>query len=89
MTGIEISLDALSERGARLSEGRPARPKSVIGKNTIDAIRLASFVYAGAIRREIMRRCTTISASAAQAMRQSAVPAVVPTTRRSTRSTTC
>jgi len=38
MTGIEISLDALSERGARLPKVDLAPPKSVIGKNTIDAI---------------------------------------------------
>jgi len=38
MTGIEISLEALSERGARLPKVDLAPPKSVIGKNTIDAI---------------------------------------------------
>ena len=38
MTGIEISLEALSERGARLPKIDLAPPKSVIGKNTVDAI---------------------------------------------------
>ena len=38
MTGIEISLEALSERGARLPKIDLAPPRSVIGKNTIDAI---------------------------------------------------
>jgi len=38
MTGIEISLEALSERGARLPKVDLAPPRSVIGKNTIDAI---------------------------------------------------
>src|SRR6202171_6482060 len=32
MTGIEISLDALSERGARLPQGDPGPPQGVIGK---------------------------------------------------------
>jgi type III pantothenate kinase len=50
MTGIEISLEALSERGARLPKIDLAPPRSVIGKNTIDAIRSGVvFGYAGAI----------------------------------------
>jgi type III pantothenate kinase len=56
MTGIEISLEALSERGARLPKIDLAPPRSVIGKNTIDAIRSGVvFGYAGAID-AIMRR---------------------------------
>lgn len=56
MTGIEVSLDALSERGARLPKVDLAPPKSVIGKNTIDAIRSGVvFGYAGAID-AILRR---------------------------------
>ncbi len=56
MTGIEISLEALSERGARLPKIELAPPKSVIGKNTIDAIRSGVvYGYAGAID-AIMRR---------------------------------
>jgi type III pantothenate kinase len=56
MTGIEISLEALSERGARLPKIDLAPPKSVIGKNTIDAIRSGVvFGYAGAID-AILRR---------------------------------
>src|SRR5256886_16137882 len=56
MTGIEISLEALSERGARLPKVDLAPPRSVIGKNTIDAIRSGVvFGYAGAID-AIMRR---------------------------------
>ena len=56
MTGIEISLDALSDRGARLPKVDLAPPKSVIGKNTIDAIRSGVvFGYAGAID-AILRR---------------------------------
>jgi type III pantothenate kinase len=56
MTGIEISLEALSEHGARLPKVDLAPPKSVIGKNTIDAIRSGVvFGYAGAID-AILRR---------------------------------
>jgi type III pantothenate kinase len=56
MTGIEISLEALSERGARLPKVDLAPPKSVIGRNTIDAIRSGVvFGYAGAID-AILRR---------------------------------
>jgi type III pantothenate kinase len=56
MTGIEISLEALSERGARLPKVDLAPPRSAIGKNTIDAIRSGVvFGYAGAID-AILRR---------------------------------
>ena len=56
MTGIEISLEALTERGARLPKVDLAPPKSVIGKNTIDAIRAGVvYGYAGAID-AILRR---------------------------------
>jgi type III pantothenate kinase len=56
MPGIEISLEALSERGARLPKIELAAPRSAIGKNTIDAIRSGVvFGYAGAID-AIMRR---------------------------------
>src|SRR5438067_9892911 len=56
MTGIEISLEALTERGARLPKVELAPPKSVIGKNTIDAIRSGVvYGYAGAID-AILRR---------------------------------
>jgi type III pantothenate kinase len=49
MTGIEISLEALSERGARLPKIDLAPPRSAIGKNTIDAIRSGVvYGYAGA-----------------------------------------
>ena len=56
MTGIEISLEALTERGARLPKVDLGPPKSVIGKNTIDAIRSGVvYGYAGAID-AILRR---------------------------------
>jgi type III pantothenate kinase len=56
MTGIEVSLDALTERGARLPKVELAAPKTVIAKNTIDAIRSGVvYGYAGAID-AILRR---------------------------------
>lgn len=56
MTGIEISLDALSERGARLPKIELAPPKTVLAKNTVDAIRSGVvFGYAGAVD-AILRR---------------------------------
>src|SRR5487761_923205 len=56
MTGIEISLDALSERGARLPKIDLAPPRSVVGKTTNDAIRSGVvYGYAGAID-AILRR---------------------------------
>ncbi|MHB1538302.1 MAG: type III pantothenate kinase [Solirubrobacteraceae bacterium] len=56
MTGIEISLDALSERGARLPKVELAPPRVVLAKNTIDAIRSGVvFGYAGAVD-AILRR---------------------------------
>jgi type III pantothenate kinase len=68
MTGIEISLDALSERGARLPKIDLAPPKSVIGKNTIDAIRSGVvYGYAGAID-AILRRLYAELGSPAEAI---------------------
>jgi type III pantothenate kinase len=56
MTGIEISLDALSERGARLPKVELAPPRTALAKNTIDAIRSGVvFGYAGAVD-AILRR---------------------------------
>src|SRR5215218_5725208 len=48
--GVEISLDALSERGARLPKIDLLPPRSVIGKSTVDAIRAGVvFGYAAAV----------------------------------------
>ena len=42
--GIEISVDALAERGARLFKIELARPRSVIGKTTVEALQ-SGMVY--------------------------------------------
>jgi type III pantothenate kinase len=50
LPGIEISLDALTERGAKLPRIDLAEPRGVIGKSTVDAIRSGIlYGYAGAI----------------------------------------
>ncbi len=48
--GVEISLEALTERGAKLPKIELAPPRGVIGKTTIDAIRSGViYGYAGAV----------------------------------------
>ena len=48
--GVEISLDALTERGAKLPKIDLAPPRALIGKSTVDAIRSGVvFGYAGAV----------------------------------------
>jgi type III pantothenate kinase len=48
--GVEISLDALTERGAKLPKIDLAPPRSVIGKSTVDAIRAGVVLgYAAAV----------------------------------------
>jgi type III pantothenate kinase len=42
--GVEISIDALSERAAKLPKVELAEPRSLIGKSTVDAIR-SGIVY--------------------------------------------
>jgi type III pantothenate kinase len=81
MTGIEISLDALSERGARLPKIDLAPPKSVIGKNTIDAIRSGVvFGYAGAIDAILRRLYTELGERADVVATGGLAPLVVPYT---------
>jgi type III pantothenate kinase len=48
--GVEISLDALTERGAKLPKIDLAPPKGTIGKSTVEAIRAGViYGYAGAV----------------------------------------
>jgi type III pantothenate kinase len=54
--GMEISLDALYERAAKLPKVELAEPRSLIGKSTVDAIRSGiAFGYAGQVE-GIVRR---------------------------------
>src|SRR3954466_6175549 len=48
--GVEISMDALTERGAKLPRIELAEPRSLIGKSTVDAIRSGIiYGYAGQV----------------------------------------
>lgn len=48
--GIEISFDALAARAAQLRKVEPAKPRSVIGKNTVECLQSGMyFGYAGLV----------------------------------------
>src|SRR2546423_970591 len=48
--GVEISMEALTERGAKLPKVEIAEPRSLIGMSTVDAIRSGIvFGYAGQV----------------------------------------
>jgi type III pantothenate kinase len=54
--GVEISLDALSDRAAKLPRVELIEPRSVIGRSTVDAIRSGvAFGFAGQVE-GIVRR---------------------------------
>jgi type III pantothenate kinase len=54
--GIEISFDALAARAAQLRKVEPAKPRSVIGKNTVECLQAGMyFGYAGLIDHIINR----------------------------------
>jgi type III pantothenate kinase len=88
--GVEISMEALTERAAALPKIELGTPRALIGKTTIDAIRAGTvYGYAGMVdgilarlRAELGRRrtCSPPAASRARSCRSAT---------RSTRSTTC
>jgi type III pantothenate kinase len=81
MTGIEISLEALTERGARLPKVELAAPKTVIGKNTIDAIRSGVvFGYAGAVDAILRRLADELEERPSVVATGGLAPLVVPFT---------
>jgi type III pantothenate kinase len=54
--GIEISFDALAERAAQLRKVEPAKPRSVIGRNTVECLQSGMyFGYAGLVDRIVER----------------------------------
>lgn len=54
--GIEISFDALAARAAQLRKVEPARPRSVIGKNTVECLQSGMyFGFAGQVDRIVER----------------------------------
>lgn len=54
--GIEISFDALASRAAQLRTVEPTRPRSVIGKNTVECLQSGMyFGFAGQVDRIVER----------------------------------
>jgi type III pantothenate kinase len=54
--GIEISFDALAARAAQLRKVEPAKPRSVIGRNTVECLQSGMyFGYAGLVDRIVTR----------------------------------
>jgi type III pantothenate kinase len=54
--GIEISFDALAARAAQLRKVEPAKPRSVIGKNTVECLQSGMyFGFAGQVDRIVER----------------------------------
>jgi type III pantothenate kinase len=62
--GIEISIDALALRGARLFKVELARPRSVVGKNTVEALQSGMiYGFAGQIDGLVRRISEEIDAA--------------------------
>src|SRR5947209_2611583 len=56
MPGVEISMDALYERAAKLPKVEPMQPRSLIGKSTVDAIRSGiAYGFAGQVEGIVQR----------------------------------
>jgi type III pantothenate kinase len=54
--GIEISFDALAARAAQLRKVEPAKPRSVIGKNTVECLQAGLYYgFAGQVDRIVER----------------------------------
>ena len=60
--GIEISVDALAARAAQLRKVELIRPKSVIGKNTVEALQSGTiFGFAGQVDGLVERICDELA----------------------------
>lgn len=65
--GIEISLDALGRRGAQLHRVELVRPRSVVAKNTVEALQSgAVFGFAGQVDGMVERILTEVETPAAE-----------------------
>jgi type III pantothenate kinase len=54
--GIEVSFDALAARAAQLRRVEPARPRSVIGKNTVECLQAGMYYgFGGQVDRIVQR----------------------------------
>jgi type III pantothenate kinase len=59
--GIEISFDTLAARAAQLRQVEPARPRSVIGKNTIECLQSGLYYgFAGQVDRIVERMAAEV-----------------------------
>ncbi len=64
--GIEISVDALGARGAQLRKVELARPRSVIGKNTVEALQAGTlYGFAGQVDGVVERMVAELGGDAA------------------------
>ncbi len=61
--GIEISFDALAARAAQLRRVEPARPRSVIGKNTVECLQSGMYYgFAGQVDGLVRRMASELGA---------------------------
>jgi len=80
--GIEISLDALAQRAAQLRKVELVRPRSVIGKNTVEALQAgALYGFAGQVDGLVERICAELGTQATVIATGGLAPIVVPESR--------
>jgi type III pantothenate kinase len=83
--GIEISLDALAERAAQLRKVELVRPRSAIGKNTVEALQSgALYGFAGQVDGLVDRITAELGEVTAVVATGGLAPIVVPESRRIT-----
>jgi type III pantothenate kinase len=83
--GIEISLDALASRAAQLRKVELVRPRSVIGKNTVEALQSgALYGFAGQVDGLVDRIIEELGEVTAVVATGGLAPIVVPESRRIT-----
>jgi len=77
--GIEISLDALAQRAAQLRKVELARPRSAIGKNTVEALQSgALYGFAGQVDGLVRRISDELGGVSAVIATGGLAPIVVP-----------
>ena len=80
--GIEISLDALAQRAAQLRKVEIVRPRSVIGKNTVEALQAgALYGFAGQVDGLVDRIIAELGPVTAVIATGGLAPIVVPESR--------
>ena len=83
--GIEISLDALAQRAAQLRKVELVRPRSAIGKNTVEALQSgALYGFAGQVDGLVDRITAELGEVTAVVATGGLAPIVVPESRRIT-----